>query len=413
MKKSTLRTFYVVAATQGLSILGTSMSSFALAIWIFTETGNTTPILLVGVMSMLPRMFLNSVAGVFADRLNRKMLIIFSDAMQALPTLFLAMMFMTGQFQIWMLYGATFIQALFGMVQGPAIFASVTMLVPDAHRDRANAVLESISPAAGVAAPVIGGLLYAIVGVAGVLIIDVVSFIIAVAIIATLHIPQPQKSEASSPSEGSVWREVKGGALFLWASKPLLLLSAYFLLVNFLQAGVWPLMTPFILTRVDYNESLLGLISGITSVGLFVGGLIPIVYRGTQQRIHTIMPIMIFATIALLIFVLVQDLLIMSIIGFLMMLPYKWSNVLILSICQSKIPPDMQGRIFALTSQIAMFAMPLALIISGPLIDNVLIPFTAQPTWDAFAPYFGTGEGGAMALFISVSAMLLFVVSVA
>ncbi|MEO1643790.1 MAG: hypothetical protein AAFR67_01290, partial [Chloroflexota bacterium] len=180
-----------------------------------------------------------------------------------------------------------------------------------------------------------------------------------------------------------------------------------------LQAGVWPLMTPFILTRVDYNESLLGLISGITSVGLFVGGLIPIVYRGTQQRIHTIMPIMIFATIALLIFVLVQDLLIMSIIGFLMMLPYKWSNVLILSICQSKIPPDMQGRIFALTSQIAMFAMPLALIISGPLIDNVLIPFTAQPTWDAFAPYFGTGEGGAMALFISVSAMLLFVVSVA
>ena len=366
MNKPSLRTFYIVAATQALSILGSSMSSFAISIWVFTETGNTTPLLLVSVMGMLPYMFLNSVAGVFADRLNRKMLIVVSDAMQAVPTLFLMLVFFTGQFELWMLYAAAFVQALFGLVQGPAVHASVTMLVPDSHRDIANSILQTIGPAAGVASRVIGGFLYAFVGVAGVLALDVLSFLVAVAVIAFVHIPQPRKSKESADSQGSIWSEIKGGAMFLWSRKPLLLLSTYFLLVNFLQAGVWPLMTPFILTRVDYNEELLGIISGITSTGLVVGGLIPIVFKGAKERIHTIMPAMIFGTLALMLFTVIQDLVALAIIGFIMMLPYKLGNALVASIRQAKIPPDMQGRIFSLTSQIAIFAMPTALLLTGP-----------------------------------------------
>lgn len=413
MTKPSMRTFYTVAATQTVSILGSSMTSFALAIWIFTETGNTTPILLVGVMRNLPRIFFNSFAGVFADRLNRKMLIVVSDALQALPTLFLMFTFLTGSFQLWMLYAATVVQAIFGMVQGPAIYASVTMLVPDSHRDRANGILETMGPAAGIFAPIIGGFLYALVGVAGVMAVDVLSFLVAVFVIAWVHIPQPKKSKESEAAQGSVLSEVIGGAKFLLSRKPLLMLSAYFLIVNFLEAGIWPLMTPFLLTRTDYNEELLGILSAMISIGMVAGGLIPMVFRGSKKRIHTIMPLMIISSIMMILFAVTQQLLLLAMIGFIMMLPSKWTNALVSSIQQSKIPPDMQGRFFALAAQIAMFAMPTALLITGPLIDRWLIPLTDQPAWATFAPIFGTGEGGALALYIFTSSVLVILVTIA
>lgn len=413
MNKQSINTFYIVAATQTLSILGSRMSSFAIGIWVFIETGDTTPLMLVGVMAMLPNMFLGSVAGVFADRLNRKMLIVLGDALQALPTFLLMLAFFTGNFALWMLYLAALVQGFFSMVQGPAIYASVTMLVPDKQRDKANAILEVVGPAAGIAAPVIGGFLYAIIGVSGVLAIDIISFLVAVAVISMVHIPQPKVSDESAKDKGDVWREIRAGFTFLWGRKALLLLSAYFLLVNFLTTGIWRLMTPYLLARLNFNEELVGIVAAVSSAGLVVGGLIPIVWQGTEKRIHTIMPAMLFATIGLLFFAMSQSLITLTIAVFLMMLPYKWTNALLSSLRQSKIPPDMQGRIAGLTSQIATFAIPLSLLITGPLVDTLLVPFTTQPVWQTFAPFFGTGEGGGMGFYIFMSGFSLFLVSVA
>lgn len=412
MNKQSITTFYIIAATQTLSILGSAMSSFALSIWIFTETGNTTPLMIVGVMVMLPRMFLGSLGGVIADRLNRKMLIVFSDAMQAIPTLLLMLAFFSGNFALWMLYAAAFVQGLFGMIQGPAIYASVTMLVPDSHRDRANAILEVVGPAAGLAAPIIGGFLYAIIGVAGVLSVDVVSFIIAVAVIAMVHIPQPQESAESAKSKGNIWREIRAGFDFLWQRKPLLLLSSYFLLVNFLTTGIWRLMTPYALARLNYDEELVGIVAAFASFGLLVGGLVPTVWKGTKKRIHTVMITMILACVGLMVYSGAQSLIMMIIVAFLMMLPYKWTNALVSSIRQSKIPPDMQGRVAGLSSQIATFAIPISMLITGPLVDRVLIPFSEKPAWDSFAPIFGTGEAGGIALYIFGGGLSLFIVSI-
>ena len=411
MNKPHNNTFYLIAATQTLSLLGSSMTSFVLSIWIFTETGNTTPIMIVGVMMMLPHMFLGSLAGVIADRLNRKMLIVSSDAMQAIPTFLLMIAFFSGNFDFWMLYLASFVQGLFMTIQGPAIYASVTMLVPDSHRDRANAILEIMGPSAGLAAPILGGFLYALIGVAGVMAVDVVSFIIAVSVIALVHIPQPKLSAESADSKGNVWKEMRGGFAFLWKRKPLLLLSSYFLLVNFLTNGIWSLMTPYALARLDYNEALVGIVSACTSFGLLTGGLVPIVWRGAKKRIHTAMIVMILGCIGLMVYATAQSFLMLICVAFLMMLPYKWTNALMASIRQSKIPPDMQGRVIGLAGQISMFAIPITMLITGPLVDTILIPYTDQPQWERFVPFFGTGEVGGIALYIFAGGFLLFVVS--
>ena len=361
---------------------------------------------------MLPRMFLGSLGGVFADRLNRKMLIVLSDAMQALPTVLLTLAFLSDSFILWMLYLAAFVQGFFMMVQGPAIYASVTMLVPDSNRDRANAILEIAGPAAGLAAPVIGSLLYAAIGVAGVLTVDVISFLVAVSVIAMVHIPQPKQSIESATSRGSIKQEIQVGIRFLWQRKPLLILSSYFLIVNFLTNGIWKLMTPYALARLNYDETLVGIVAAFASLGLLIGGVIPIVWKGTEKRIHIAMTVMTLGCIGLIVYATAQSFIMLVIVAFVMMLPYKWTNALVASIQQSKIPPDMQGRVLGVISQIATFAIPVTMFMTGPLVDQVLIPYTQHPSWENFAPYLGNGEAGGMALYIFVCGFVLFIISI-
>src|SRR5690349_12289746 len=119
--RTSTRTFYLLMLTQIFSLLGSSMTSFAIGIWLYTETGNTTPLVLVSLFTFLPPMLLNSVSGVIADRFSRKKLIILGDAAQAVPTLLLMLAFATGTFEIWMLYLGAVVQSFFGMLQGPAI----------------------------------------------------------------------------------------------------------------------------------------------------------------------------------------------------------------------------------------------------------------------------------------------------
>lgn len=409
--KSRLATFYILIATQALSIIGSSMTGFAIGVWIFTETGNTTPLLFVSLFAFIPSGLLGGVAGVFADRLSRKHLIIFGDAGQAIPTLLLVILFATGNFQIWHLYAAALFQGFFSMIQGPALGASIPMLVPENHRDRANAITQVVGPAARIIAPILGALLYTAIGVSGVLMIDFATFIIATLIISTVHIPQPKQSTESEKSRGNVWREMRGGFGFLVSRRGLLIMSSYFMFLNFMTEGIWRLMTPYILTRVNYNENILGIILAISSAGLVTGGLIPIVWRGTKTRINTILPALAAGAVGLMIFAIVRTPLTLALTVFVMMLPYKLGNALMSSIWQAKIPPDMQGRVIGLTSQISIFAIPLSMLITGPLVDKVLEPAVHTSAWATFAPMFGSDTGAGIALYIFTCGLIVGVVT--
>lgn len=103
------RAFYTLIITQTLSILGSHLTAFAIGVWLFVETGDTAPLLLVGVFTWLPRMFLGALAGIIADQFNRRRLIILADTAQAIPTFALMVLFATDTFQIWHVYAAALI----------------------------------------------------------------------------------------------------------------------------------------------------------------------------------------------------------------------------------------------------------------------------------------------------------------
>ena len=230
-----LRTFYFIAATQTLSILGSTLAGLAVGIWIYAETGEVIPFAIVSIASVLPSIVLGSHLGLLADRMDRRLVMAIADLGQAATTLLLLLSFASGAFQLWHLYTLVLISATFRFMQQPAFRAAITTLIPPDQHTRANAILEMQNPLAGIAAPALAGVLYAIIGVKGALLADLASFALAFSALLVVRFPRQKKS----PSNGeSVWRQALAGWRYILASRLVLFIFLYFMFINFLIGGV-------------------------------------------------------------------------------------------------------------------------------------------------------------------------------
>lgn len=403
-RTTSIRTFYILILTQTFSYIGSQMTELAVGIKIFNDTGQVTPLALVGFFGMLPRILATSFAGVLADRWDRRYVLIVSDAGQALATLILLLTLATGTFELWILYILTIWQATFAMFQGPAFNASVTQLVPDAMRDRANAIQQITGPAAGLIAPVLAGVLFAVIGVTGVIVVDIVTFLVAVAVVASVHIPRPAQTDEGRAAGGSVWREMASGFTLMWKLRPMFYLLLLATLLNFLGNMTGVMIVPYVLLLTG-SEAMLGTLMALLSLGMVVGGVLVSVRTIRSKRMHIVFLAIIVEALFLALLGVVRTPLTLAIVMFLYLLPNPMVNAPLFSLVQAKTPPDMQGRVFAAIMQLAMLAMPLAYLLAGPLADRVLEPAVGGAGWDLVAPLVGSEPGAGIGLLFIISGL--------
>jgi len=375
--KTRLRTFYFLVATQTLSMIGSRMTGIAIGIRVFADTGDTAPLLLNAFFNELPPMLGSSFAGVLVDRWNRKRVLMLADAGQALGSLFLLVSFLSGQFQLWHLYVVALAQGSFAMFQSPARDASTTMLVPENHRERANAVQTMSFPLAGIVAPALTGFLYVAVGIGGVILIDLLTFLVAVYAVYIVHIPQPAQTVEGRAAQGNIWYEWRGGLRYLWMRPALLGLVLYFTAMNFLLNGPLELSIPYVIT-ITGSETIAGLILAVNSLGGVAGTVILAIWGGTRPRIHTLMPAMLLVGAMFLAYGRAREPLLLAVSIFFLLLPLQaWA--IYTSVIQIKTPPDMQGRVFALINQLGYLGATASFLLVGPLVDNLLELRAATP----------------------------------
>jgi DHA3 family macrolide efflux protein-like MFS transporter len=403
-----MRTFYTIIVTQTLSLIGSRISGLAFGIWIFQQTGNVTPLTLVALFHILPQVILSNIAGMLADRWDRRLLMAVSDIGQAAGTLILLVLFATGNFEIWHLYVISTLQSMFGIFQQPALDASMTMLVPDDQRDRANAIRQMTYPTAGIIAPALAGMIFAVAGVTGAILIDLLTFLIAVGVILMVKIPKPRKTHEGAKLATSMREEMLGGFRFLWERPVLFWVVMCVMLLNFITNMSGVLFTPYLLSRTG-SETAFGVIQSLFNAGMLVGGIIVGIWGGTRPRIHTIMPGAIIMGIFMALIGMAQTTPMLALICFLAFVPNACINALFFSMMQSKIAPDVQGRVFAVIGQFAMMMTPITYLITGPLADRVFEPMVKQPVWANFAPLFGSGAGSGMGLMIFVCGAIVTV----
>ncbi|MCA9883865.1 MAG: MFS transporter [Anaerolineae bacterium] len=407
-----MRTFYTIVLTQTLSIIGSRISGLAIGIWLYNETGNATPLALVAFFGMLPQVLAAGFAGVLADRWDRRYVMALSDGGQAIGTVLLMLSFLSGEFQVWHLYAIAALQSLFGAFQGPAFTSSITMLVPDKQRDRANSIIQLSEPAAGIVAPAIAGFVFALVGVVGTLAVDLLTFLIAFLVILNVHIPRPQKTQDAAEHQRSILADMTTGVRYLWQKRPLFWAVLFLTLLNFLIAGSGVLMTPYILARTG-SEAQLGILLSLMNLGALAGGIVMGVWGGTRPRVHGAMIGAIALCILMMTVGLAQSFPALLVAMALVLFPNMFANASFMSIMQAKIAPDMQGRVFATISQGAMLMIPVAYLLAGPLADKVFEPAVQTGVWSVFAPFFGSEAGAGMGMQIFIYAGLALVASLA
>jgi DHA3 family macrolide efflux protein-like MFS transporter len=405
--------FAIVWIGQTISLLGSSMSWFAFMIWAWEETGQATALALVGFFSFGPALLLSPVAGALVDRWNRKLVMMLSDLAAGLCTLIALVLYATGNLEIWHLYLIGAFAGVFQAFQFPAYSASITMMLPKEHYARAEGMVGLGRSLAGVLAPIVASLLLGIIGMAGIMAIDVVTFVIAVSALLFVSVPQPPRSVAGSEAQGSLLKESLYGFRYIIKRPSLLGLQLVFTAGNLLDYAGYVLFAPMILARTGDNATVLGTVQSAGAIGGIVGGLLLAVWGGPRRRIHGVLVgWALSGVLGMSLMGLGQGLFIWVVASFFYTFFAPVVNSSEQAIWQSKVAPDVQGRVFAVQDFFSNLAVPVAMVAVGPLADRVFEP--AMASGGRLAPMcswlVGTGLGAGMALMIVLLGFLEVVV---
>ncbi|UCH25847.1 MAG: MFS transporter [Trueperaceae bacterium] len=407
-----LATFYLIVLTQTTSLIGSRMTAIALGIWLFDTTGDTAPLLLMVFFAELPGAVAGSVAGVLIDRLDRRVVLLLADGGQAVTTTLLLLIFLAGDVHLWQLYLLALVQGTFATFQQPALEATTTVLVPERQRERANAVQQMAFPLAGVIAPALTGLVYAWIGITGVIIVDLATFTLAVSLLSMLHIPRPKATAEGTAARGHILQELLAGVRFLIRRRVLFGLVLYMMLINFLLNGPLELAIPYLVT-VTGSEAVMGGLMSLMSLGALVGAGLIAVWGGSRPRLLTLLPGLLLSGVMFLVYGTAREPLGLGISLFLLTIPLPISFALYLSILQVKTPPDMQGRIFAMVSQLGFLGATLSFLLTGQIVDRVLEPAVGTTWWKIVAPVVGQAEGAGMRLLLVATGVVILVATTA
>jgi len=371
-----MATFLLLWFGQAISLLGSGLTSFALGVWMFERTGSATYVALIGLCAVLPRVLLSPLVGMFIDRWDRRTLMILSDAGAGCSTLFIAGMLAVGRLEIWHIYLAVAVSAAFGTVQWPAYTATTTLLVPSRHLGRANGLLQFAQALSDVLAPALAGVLVQRIALQGVILVDVMTFMIAVFTLLLVRLPRSAAPAISDvEKKAPFWQQVPYGWAYIYARPGLRGLLLFTTVVNFLWGMVGALITPLILSFT--TSANLGIIVSIAGGGMVLGSLAMSAWGGPRRRIQGVLR---FEFLSGLCFILIG------------LRPAFWPIALGVfgahctiavifgsnqAIWQCKGAPEVQGRVFATQQMVAKAAMPLAYLLAGPLAEWVFEPLVA------------------------------------
>jgi DHA3 family macrolide efflux protein-like MFS transporter len=408
--------FSIVWIGQIVSVMATNMSGFALTIWAFEKTSSATVLGLVQLSFTLPFLLISPFAGAMVDRYNRKLMMMVSDLGAVLATVGILILNASGNLEIWHMCVASAIFGLSGTFQWPAYMAAISTLVPKEQYGRANGMMSLIDSGPAIFSPMLAGALLPIIGLTGILIIDVVTFFLAIGTLLIVHIPQPEMSEEGQAGKGSLMKEAAYGFRYIFARRSLLSLLLVFLCLNLMGGLSQSLFAPMILLRTDNNSASLGAIQSAFAVGGVVGGLIVSAWGGFKKRIRgMLIGWSLYAFFGLILFGLGRNLSMWIPVAFLAAINFPLTQSASNAIWQAKVAPDVQGRVFSARRLIAWLTDPIMPVVSGLLADYVMEPAMNQNTGLAhiFGWLVGTTPGSGMSLMFIVSGLLYLSVTAA
>jgi MFS transporter, DHA3 family, macrolide efflux protein len=402
-------TFVCVWLGQTVSIFGSSLTAFALGVWVYQSTGSVTRFGLLTFCATMPTILVSPIVGTLVDRWDRRWAMILANMGSGLAWVALALLFWKGSVQYWQLGLVVAANSCFAALQIPALAASIPLLVPKQHLGRANGLIELGNSCAVILAPVLAGVLVQAVDVRGIILIDLATFLFAILALLAVRIPQPPRTFERAAGETPFWRAAGSGWSFIRQRPGLVWLLSLFAVLNFTLGTVETLLTPLVLSFA--SSAVLGTVLSSAGLGMLTGGITMVAWGAAAgRRIQLILGFAALQGTLLLLGGLRPSIPLVAAVAFAYMAAASILSACSQTIWQSKVPPELQGRVMATRRMISAASVPLAYLITGVLADQVFEPLLAAggPLAGSVGRVLGVGQGrGIGLLFLVLGALVL------
>ncbi|KAA9377702.1 amino acid adenylation domain-containing protein [Microbispora cellulosiformans] len=385
-----MRRFLVVAAGQLVSITGSALTEFAIPLWIYLTTGSLARFALFSVLGLLPGMLVAPLAGTIVDRFDRRRVMLAGDVAAGGTQLALGVLLWTGNLQVWHIYPLLVCLSVALTFQRLAYGSAIPQLVPKRFLGHANGVVQMAAGTAQLIVPLIAVGLMAAIGLEGILVIDVASYVVATVTLLLVRFPATMAWKRRE----SVLAEMMGGIRHSWGNRGFRAMLFYFAVLNVFLSPLFLMISPLVLSFASLAE--VGRVSFAGGLGAFLGGLAMAAWGGPRRRrLHGVL----VSTLALSVFCLLTglrpDLFPIAAGAFGMSLCLTLLNGVYATIIQVKVPQRFHGRVIALNTLVAWSTLPIGFGLVAPYGAQVFEPLLAPggPLAGTVGAVLGTGPG--------------------
>ena len=362
---------------QTISLLGSMLVQFAVMWHLTIETRSGAVLMWSIVFGMLPQAFVSIFGGVWADRHNRKMLIVLADTTIAVTTLALALLMLSGVDDLWVIYVALAVRSTFAGIQTPAVGALVPQIVPADQLLRINGINQTIQSGMMLLAPALAAALYANLTIVSVFFVDVVTALIGVGLLLLVRVPPlPRAADDVAAASGAsgYFGDLVAGLRYIRAHPSVRWLTGLLAVVMVL-VGAPSYLTPLMVTRTFGPEVWKLTVNELCwAAGMLAGGvLMAALGRRLTNRFAVMLGCIAAAGVGTVGLGLSTSLVVFFALGALVAFSFAPMNAITLTIFQEKVDPEMLGRVFGFVGIVMTVSMPLSMVVFGPLADEVSV----------------------------------------
>jgi DHA3 family macrolide efflux protein-like MFS transporter len=377
---------------QTITTFGSLLVQYAL-LWHLTLTTKSGVVLaLAAVFGFLPQAVVSIFAGVWADRVNRKVMIILSDSTIALATLVLAFFMLSGVDDLWLIFLVMAVRSVGAGIQMPAISALIPQIVPTDKLMRVNGINSSVQSSLLIIGPVAAAGIYSTLSLAAILFVDVVTAVIGLSLLATIAVPT--LSRAASDDKPSYFTDLREGLSYIFSHDLVRWVMVIYSIV-FLLVVAPSNLSPLMLVRTFGSDVwLLTILELSFGIGMVAGGALMAIFGSKADRLGMMVGTSILFGVLAVVMGFTTNLILFYTLFFLIGLAVPAFSTSSMTLLQETVEPERQGRVFGFVGIVMAVAMPIGMAVLGPLADIVSVEILLIAT-------------GAITVLIAVVAVLL------
>lgn len=394
--------------SQSVSQLGSTMTSFALILWAYMQNGSAMTVSLMSFFSYLPYIIVSIFAGTFVDNHSKKKIMLVSDSIAAMGSVVIFLLSIGSSLEVWHIYIVNFIIGFMNAFQSPASAVAIGKIVPKDKLAQVSGMNSFSDNLIEVMSPVLAASLFAFGGLKMLLIIDLLSFIVALLVL--LFVVQVPEDESRRKEKQSVFSGCAEGFVYLKHNKGIFVIIITMAFLNFFSRLTYEnILSPMILARSGNDSVVLGIVNAAIGIGGIVGGIIVATGKFSKNNVKMIYVSAIFSFLfGDLIMGTGRNVVFWSIAGLAASLPIPFviagQNVIL----YREVPEKIQGRVFAVRNALQFSTIPLGILLGGFLADYVFEPFmkTENSITAVLHVLVGNGAGSGMAVMFLCTGLL-------